>query len=66
MKIYILVPLLLLIYLAFIAYFTYPGDNPELSYTRYSLSIGITVVIIAVLSFFLKKKSDRKKRWKKE
>jgi len=60
MKRYLITPLALLIYLAFIAYFTYPGRTPGISYTQYYISIAVTIVIIAALAFFLKKKYKNK------
>lgn len=64
LKRHIVIPLLLLIYLAVIAYFTHPSKNSELSYTQYYVTIGITLVILIALSFFLKKKADNEKKWK--
>ncbi|MDR0413107.1 MAG: hypothetical protein LBH61_04835 [Dysgonamonadaceae bacterium] len=66
MKRYILLPSVLFIYLACMAYFAYPGKNPEggLSYIQYYLTIGITLVIIGLLVYFLKKKDDNRKKYK--
>jgi hypothetical protein len=66
MKNYILTPLLLIVYLGFMAFYFYPERNPGLGYTKYYVTIGVTVVFIAASAFFLKKKADRKKKWKKE
>jgi uncharacterized membrane protein len=66
MKNYILTPSLLVIYLGFMAYHFHPAKNPELSYTKYYVTIGVTLVFIAASAFFLKKKADRKKRVKSE
>ena len=62
-KKHILLPLVLLVYLAFMAYTYYPEKNPELSYTQYYTIIGVTIVIIIVLSFFLKKKEEHRKKY---
>jgi phosphotransferase system glucose/maltose/N-acetylglucosamine-specific IIC component len=67
MKRHILLPVVLLIYLAIIAYFTYPSRNisaGEISYTQYYISIGVTLVIIAALFFFLKKKAENERKRK--
>jgi LPXTG-motif cell wall-anchored protein len=51
------------------AYFTYPArsDTGGISYTQYYATIGITLLVILFLAYFLKKKEDiRKKRKKKE
>jgi hypothetical protein len=49
------------------AYFAYPGKNPEggLSYVQYYITIGITLIIIGLLAYFLKRKEDNKKKLKK-
>lgn len=57
-KKYILIPLALLVYLGFMAYISYPGKNPELSYTQYYITIAITLVIIAILPYFLKRRDE--------
>lgn len=64
MKKYILLPIALLIYLAFIAYFSYPGRSVDggVGYTQYYITIGVTVLIIIALSFFLRKKEQNKKK----
>jgi hypothetical protein len=61
MKKHILLPAVLFIYLAFIAYFTYPSKNISggIGYFQYYISIGATVIVIVALAFFLKK--QRKK-----
>ncbi|GHT55186.1 hypothetical protein FACS1894145_8310 [Bacteroidia bacterium] len=65
MRRYILLPVVLLIYLAAMAYFTYPGRTQGgLSYTQYYITLGVTIVIIAALSYFLKKKDDNNKKYK--
>lgn len=65
-KKHIIIPAALLIYLGVMAYFTYPGtNNPELSLTQYWVTVGITLVIIIALTFFIKKKEDNKKKWDK-
>lgn len=62
MKRYILLPAVLLVYLACMAYFTYPGKNPDgaLTYVQYYLTISITLIVIGLLAYFLKKKEDKK------
>lgn len=64
MKRYILLPVVLLVYLACMAYFTYPGKNPDggLSYLQYYLTTGITLIVIGLLAYFLKKKEDGKNK----
>jgi hypothetical protein len=49
------------------AYFAYPAKNPEggLSYVQYYLTIGVTLIIIGLLAYFLKKKEDKKNKWQK-
>lgn len=65
MKRYILLPIVLLAYLAIMAYFTYPGRTQGgLSYTQYYVTISVTIVIIAALSYFLKKKDKNNKKYK--
>lgn len=66
MKSYIVTPLLLLIYVAVIAYMTFPGRTPEseLSYTQYYITVAVSVVIVIVLGFFLKKKHDNNQKYK--
>jgi LPXTG-motif cell wall-anchored protein len=59
MKRHILLPVVLLVYLAFMAYFFYPGKNSE-SHTQYYLTIGITLIVIGLLAYFLKKKEGKK------
>jgi len=66
MKRYILLPLALLVYLAVMAYFTYPGRNESLSYTQYYITIGITILILIALSFFLKKKDENRKKYNRK
>ena len=62
---HIIIPLLLLVYLVFMAYFTYPGtDNPELSLTQYCITIGITLVVIVAAFFFIRKKEENKQKYK--
>lgn len=67
MKRHILLPVVLLVYLICMAYFAYPGKNPEggLSYVQYYITIGITLIIIGLLAYFLKRKEDNKKKLKK-
>ena len=63
-KRHILIPLVLLIYLAAMAYFNYPGsDNPELSLKRYYITIGVTLALIISLVFFLKKKEENRRKY---
>ncbi|MDR2805142.1 MAG: hypothetical protein LBB85_05785 [Dysgonamonadaceae bacterium] len=64
MKRYILLPVVLLVYLACMAYFTFPGKNQGsgLSYTQYYITISITLIVIGLLAYFLKKKEDNKKK----
>jgi uncharacterized membrane protein len=69
MKKHILLPVVLLVYLAFMAYFTYPARSVTggISYTSYYVTIGVTFVIIIFLAYFLKRQEDnRKKRKEKE
>ncbi|MDL2224510.1 hypothetical protein LJB92_04270 [Bacteroidales bacterium OttesenSCG-928-M06] len=65
-KKHIILPLVLLIYLAFMAYYFYPGKegNGELSFIQYYITIGVTLVIIIALYFFQKKKDQNKKKYK--
>ncbi|MCC8145604.1 MAG: hypothetical protein LIO93_04020 [Bacteroidales bacterium] len=65
-KKHILLPLVLLFYLAFMAYYTYPGreGNENLSITQYYITVGITVVVIVALYFFQKKKDENREKYK--
>jgi hypothetical protein len=66
-KKHIILPLILLIYLAIMAYHTYPGHKPEsegISFSRYYITLGVEFIIIVALSFFLKKKNDNKNKYK--
>ena len=65
MKRHILLPIALLIYLAGMAYFFYPGrTDGSISFTQYYITIGVTLVVIVALSFFLKKKAENKEKRK--
>jgi hypothetical protein len=55
MKKHIALPLVLLIYLAFMAYTFYPGKNPELSYTQYYITVGVTLALNYCIAFFSEK-----------
>ena len=68
MKRHIMLPVILLIYLAFMAYFTYPGKtgNEHISLTQYYATIGITLIVIIALYFFQKKKDKNKEKYKKD
>lgn len=66
-----ILPLVLLVYLVGISIYSWPGRNPEISYLQYGLTIGITLVCIIALTFFLKKRDkfrdeNRNNRNKKE
>lgn len=65
-KKHIWLPLVLLVYLAFMTYYTYPGRHADegVGYTQYYLTLGITFVLIIALSFFLKKKEENKQKYK--
>jgi phosphotransferase system glucose/maltose/N-acetylglucosamine-specific IIC component len=64
MKKYVIIPVALFIYLAFMAYLTWPAKNPagRLSYTQYYVTIGVTTVIIFILAYFLKKKEENRQK----
>ncbi|MDR3340261.1 MAG: hypothetical protein LBT25_09275 [Candidatus Symbiothrix sp.] len=64
MKKHITVPIALLIYLAAMAYFMHPSRHPggESDFVRYYITIGVTIVIIIALSYFLKRKEENKKK----
>lgn len=62
MKKHIVIPLALLIYLIGIAYLTFPGRNPDLGYTQYYISLGVTLVVIIGVYLAFKKKEDRAKK----
>lgn len=67
-KKHVALPLVLLIYLAFMAVYTYPGrtGNEELSFTQYYITVGITVLIIIALYFFQKKKDENREKYKQD
>jgi len=66
MKRHITIPLLLLIYLAAVAYFAYPAKNPTLSYTQYFITLGVTLAVIIAASYFIRKKDENAKKYKKK
>jgi len=59
---YIWIPIVLLIYLGIMAWYTYPARNPTLGYAQYYITIGITLVVIGGVSYFYKKKADREEK----
>ncbi len=54
----VLMPIALLIYLAAMAVYAWPGRNPNstLSYTNYWATIGVTLACILALTYFLKRR----------
>ena len=65
MKKHFLLPIVLLIYLGAMAYFFYPGrTDGSIGFTQYYITIGVTLVVIVALSFFLKKKAENKEKRK--
>lgn len=65
-KKHIWVPIALLIYLAVIAYFTFPGQGKfaGTDYVQYSITIGVNLILIAAVSYFIKKREDNKRKRK--
>ena len=61
-------PIALLIYLAAMAIYAWPGRNPDASigYANYWATIGVTFACIIALTYFLRKRdkfrNNRKKR----
>ncbi len=48
----------MLVYLAAMSIYGWPGRNHDVSYTQYWLTIAITFVCIIALSYFLKKRDE--------
>jgi hypothetical protein len=64
-KKHIITPLVLLVYLASMAWYFYPGANhPELSLKQYYITIGVTLGLIIALVFFLRKKEEYRQKYK--
>ncbi|MDL2223603.1 hypothetical protein LJB98_05860 [Bacteroidales bacterium OttesenSCG-928-M11] len=66
MKKHIWIPIALLIYLGVIAFFTFPDREPSsgLSYTQYYTSIAFNIILIAAVSYFIKKREENKRKRK--
>lgn len=63
-KKHIIISSVLLVYLIVMAYVTYPGtNNPELSFSRYCVTICITLAVIVGVFFFVKKREENKKKY---
>ena len=60
-------PVALLLYLAAMAIYAWPGRNPgsSLSYTNYWATIGVTLACIIALTYFLKKRDKFRNERKK-
>ena len=60
-------PVALLLYLATMAIYAWPGRNPgnSLSYTNYWATIGVTLACIIALTYFLKKRDKFRNERKK-
>ncbi|MDL2257252.1 hypothetical protein LJC06_03495 [Bacteroidales bacterium OttesenSCG-928-I14] len=61
MKKYIILPVVLLIYLGVIAYFSYPSPENGKSFVQYYITIAISVIVCIALGYFLKKKEEKEK-----
>ncbi len=61
-----LVPLALLVYLIGISIYAYPGRMPNITWTQYGLTIGITLVCIVILYFLLKKRDQMRDQRRKK
>ena len=60
-------PVALLLYLAAMAIYAWPGRNPgnSLSYANYWATIGVTLACIIALTYFLKKRDKFRNERKK-
>ena len=61
-------PIALLLYLAAMAIYAWPGRNPgsSLSYTNYWATIGVTLACIIALTYFLRKRDKFRNKNKKD
>ena len=62
----LVVPLALLIYLIGISIYAYPERNPEITWSQYWMTIGITLVCIVILKFLLAKRDKMREKLKKK
>ena len=66
MKRSVILPLILLIYLIGISIYAWPGRNPEISFMQYGITIAVTLIVIVILFFLLKRRDKLRENMKKK
>ena len=56
------VPAALLLYLIAIGIYTWPGHNPDVTYTQWGGVVGITLACIVALYFLFKKRDKNREK----